>query len=112
MGMAKGYWVVMSILGYITFFGISLGPLTFVVVAEIFPNRVRAKAISIAILSLWVSTFVVSLVFPAMLKFLGGAYTFWLFGGLSVFAFLFIWKIVPETKGKTLEEIEQSWSKR
>ncbi|MDB5132971.1 MAG: transporter [Mucilaginibacter sp.] len=112
MGMAKGYWVVSSILGYISFFGISLGPLAFVVIAEIFPTRVRAKAISVAIFSLWLSTFAVSLVFPAFLKFLGGAYTFWLFMGFAVLSFLFIWKVVPETKGKTLEEIEQYWSKK
>jgi len=112
MDMTKGYWVMLSILGYISFFGISLGPLTFVVVAEIFPNRVRAKAISLAILTLWLSTFTVSLVFPAFLKLLGGACTFWLFTGFSVVSFLFIWKIVPETKGKTLEEIEQYWSKK
>lgn len=111
MNMTKGYWVVMAILGYISFFGISLGPLTFVVIAEIFPNRVRAKAISVAILCLWVSTFIVSLVFPGLLKFFGGAYTFWVFAGLSAVAFLFICKVVPETKGKTLEEIEQYWSK-
>jgi len=112
MDMTKGYWVVLSILGYISFFGISLGPLTFVVVAEIFPTRVRAKAISVAILTLWLSTFAVSLVFPAFLKLLGGAYTFWLFTGFSVLSFLFIWKIIPETKGKTLEEIEKYWSNR
>jgi len=112
MNMTKGYWVVLSILGYITFFGISLGPLTFVVVAEIFPTRVRAKAISVAIVTLWLSTFAVSLAFPVFLKFFGGAFTFWLFTGFSVLSFLFIWKIVPETKGKTLEEIEQYWSKR
>jgi len=106
-GMTKGYWVVISILGYVSFFGISLGPLTFVVVAEIFPNRVRAKAISTAILCLWVSTFLVSLLFPALLKFFGGASTFWLFAFLSILAFLFIWRAVPETKGKTLEEIEK-----
>lgn len=106
-GMIKGYWVVVSILGYVSFFGISLGPLTFVVVAEIFPNRVRAKAISIAILCLWSSTFLVSLLFPALLKLFGGASTFWLFAFLSILAFLFIWKAVPETKGKTLEEIEK-----
>jgi len=86
--------------------------LTFVVVAEIFPTRVRAKAISLAILTLWLSTFAVSLVFPAFLKLLGGACTFWLFTGFSAFSFLFIWKIVPETKGKTLEQIEQYWSNR
>ncbi len=109
-GMTNGYWVIVAILSYVSFFGISLGPLTFVVVAEIFPNHVRARAISIAILCLWVSTFIVSLVFPALLKFFGGAYTFWLFMLLSILAFLFIWKKLPETKGKTLEEIEKYWS--
>ena len=110
MHMTKGFWIVGSILGYISFFGVSLGPLTFVVIAEIFPTAVRAKAMSVAILTLWLSTFLVSLIFPVLLKFIGGADTFWFFAAMSLLSFLFIWKYIPETKGKTLESIEKYWA--
>jgi len=108
-GLAKGYLVLISILAYIAFFAVSLGPLTFVVIAEIFPNRTRGRAMSISMFSLWFSVFIVSQSFPMLLDSIGSAFTFWIFMLMSVFTFLFVWKVVPETKGKTLEEIEKSW---
>lgn len=108
-GLAKGYLVLISILAYIAFFAVSLGPLTFVVIAEIFPNRTRGRAMSISMFSLWLSVFIVSQSFPMLLDSIGSAFTFWIFMLMSVFTFLFVWKVVPETKGKTLEEIEKSW---
>lgn len=108
--LAKGNLVLIAILAYIAFFALSLGPLTFVVIAEIFPTRVRGRAMSIAIFMLWVSVFIVSQLFPVLLVSIGSAFTFWLFMLASVFAFLFIWKILPETKGKTLEEMEALWT--
>lgn len=107
--MAKGYLVLVAILAYISFFAISLGPLTFVVVAEIFPTYVRGKAMSAAIFFLWVAVYAVSQSFPMLLKSIGSAFTFWLYMIMSVIAFVFVWYRVPETKGKTLEEIEQLW---
>lgn len=108
----KGYLVLVAILAYIAFFASSLGPLTFVVVAEIFPNRVRGKAMSICLFFLWLAVYVVSQFFPILLQSIGSAYTFWLFMIMSLIAFLFVWKMVPETKGKSLEEIERSWHKK
>jgi SP family arabinose:H+ symporter-like MFS transporter len=108
----KGYLVLVAILAYIACFALSLGPLTFVVIAEIFPNRVRGRAMSICLFFLWASVYFVSQFFPMLLKSIGSAYTFWIFMGTSIIAFLFVWKIVPETKGKTLEEIERSWYKK
>lgn len=109
LNMQEGYWVLIGILLYISFFAISLGPLTFVVVAEIFPNAIRGRAMSVAIFFLWISVFLVSQTFPMLLESIGEAYTFWIYGILSALALAFILKMVPETKGKTLEEIEKLW---
>ncbi|NTS42566.1 sugar porter family MFS transporter [Flavisolibacter sp. BT320] len=105
----QGYWVLAGILAYISFFAISLGPLTFVVVAEIFPTHIRGRAMSVAIFFLWLSVYIVSQTFPMLLESIGSAYTFWIYMVMSVIAFIFVWAMVPETKGKTLEEIEQLW---
>jgi SP family arabinose:H+ symporter-like MFS transporter len=105
--MAKGYLVLIAILAYIAFFAISLGPLAFVVIAEIFSNRNRGKAMSVSIFFLWVSVFAVSQTFPMLLSSIGSSYTFWIFMTMSVLAFIFVKKLVPETKGKSLEEIEK-----
>ncbi|OJW34904.1 MAG: arabinose-proton symporter [Sphingobacteriales bacterium 46-32] len=104
-----GYWVLAGILLYISFFAISLGPLTFVVVAEIFPNQIRGRAMGVAIFFLWLSVYIVSQTFPMLLDAIGTAYTFWIYMVMSVLAFLFIWRSVPETKGKSLEEIQKMW---
>ncbi len=103
------YGVLGGILLYISFFAISLGPLTFVVVAEIFPNSIRGRAMGVAIFFLWLSVYIVSQTFPMLLEAIGSAYTFWIYMAMSVLAFLFIWRMVPETKGKTLEEIQELW---
>ncbi len=105
----QGYWVLAGILAYISFFAISLGPLTFVVVAEIFPTHIRGRAMSVAIFFLWLSVYIVSQTFPMLLESIGSAYTFWIYMVMSVIAFIFVWAMVPETKGKTLEAIEQLW---
>lgn len=107
----QGYLVLIAILGYIAFFAMSLGPLTFVVIAEIFPTKSRATAMSIATFFLWLAVFLVSQTFPILIGSIGSAYTFWLYTLISILAFLFIRKSFPETKGKTLEEIEASWTK-
>lgn len=111
MGAVKGYLILITILIYIAFFALSLGPLTFVVIAEIFPNKSRGKAMSICLFFLWTAVYFVSQFFPIFLESIGSAYTFWLFMIMSIIAFVFVWKIVPETKGKSLEEIEKIWQK-
>jgi SP family arabinose:H+ symporter-like MFS transporter len=107
--MSSGYWVLIGILMYISFFAISLGPLTFVVVAEIFPNHIRGRAMSVAIFFLWLSVYVVSQTFPMLLESIGTAWTFWIYMVMSVLAFVFVWNLVPETKEKSLEEIQKMW---
>jgi MFS transporter, SP family, arabinose:H+ symporter len=107
--MAKGYVVLIAILAYIAFFAVSLGPLAFVVIAEIFSNRNRGKAMSVSIFFLWISVYVVSQSFPMLLSSIGSDYTFWIYMVMAVLAFFFVLKLVPETKGKSLEEIEKYW---
>ncbi|ASK31458.1 arabinose-proton symporter [Chryseobacterium sp. T16E-39] len=104
----QGYLILIAILGYIACFAMSLGPLAFVVIAEIFPTKARGTAMSVATFFLWLAVFLVSQTFPVLIGSIGNAYTFWLYMVIAVIAFLFIWKKVPETKGKTLEEIEES----
>ncbi|REC48885.1 sugar porter family MFS transporter [Chryseobacterium pennipullorum] len=106
----QGYLLLIAILGYIACFAMSLGPLTFVVIAEIFPTKSRAMAMSVATFFLWLAVFAVSQTFPVMVGSLGNAYTFWIYMIIAVFTFIFIWKMIPETKGKTLEEIEKEWT--
>ncbi|WP_315824635.1 MFS transporter [Paraflavitalea speifideaquila] len=101
--------VLLAILAYIAFFAISLGPLTFVVVAEIFPTHVRGRAMSVAIFFLWAAVFLVSQTFPMLQSSVGEASTFWIYMIMSVVAFLFVWRLVPETKEKSLEDIEKFW---
>nr|WP_315030367.1 sugar porter family MFS transporter [uncultured Chryseobacterium sp.] len=105
----QGYLVLLAILGYIACFAMSLGPLTFVVIAEIFPTKARAAAMSVSTFFLWLSVFLVSQTFPILIGSVGSAYTFWGYMIISVFTLVFIWKMIPETKGKTLEEIEKDW---
>lgn len=108
----QGYMVLIAILGYIACFAMSLGPLTFVVIAEIFPTKVRATAMSVATFFLWAAVFLVSQTFPVLIGSVGNAYTFWLYMIIAIAAFLFILKRIPETKGKTLEEIENTWESK
>ena len=104
-----GIMLLFFILSYISFFAISLGPLTFVVIAEIFPTSIRGRASGIAIFFLWLSVYIVSQTFPLLLETLGPPGTFWIYMGFSIAAAIFIWKYIPETKGKTLEQIEDLW---
>jgi len=108
-GFAQGYLVLFAILAYIAFFAISLGPLAFVVIAEIFSNRNRGMAMSVCIFFLWVSVYAVSQSFPMLLDSIGSAFTFWIYMIMAVFAFVFVYKLIPETKEKSLEEIERYW---
>jgi SP family arabinose:H+ symporter-like MFS transporter len=108
----QGYLILIAILGYIASFAMSMGPLAFVVIAEIFPTKARATAMSVATFFLWLAVFLVSQTFPVLIGNIGNAYTFWLYMVIAILAFLFIWKRVPETKGKTLEEIEDTWTEK
>lgn len=109
-GHTSGLLILISILVYVAAFAISLGPVVWVIMSEIFPNHIRGKATAIASMMLWLADYVVSQSFPPLLSSAGPAITFWIFGVLALFTFLFTWRVVPETKGKSLEEIEEMWS--
>ena len=111
-GNTSGPIVLIFILVYVAAFAISLGPVVWVLISEIFPNRIRAKATAIASMALWLGNYVVSQSFPPMLASAGPAITFWIFGVLSLVTFVFTWRIVPETKGKSLEHIESLWTSK
>ncbi len=107
MGQATGVLVLIFILGYIAFFAASLGPTLWVVVSEIFPNRLRSKGMSVALVSLWVAATFVTIIFPVMLEALNGAVTFMVFAFICLVNLWYVVRYVPETKGKTLEELEK-----
>jgi MFS family permease len=90
---------------YVAAFAISLGPIFWLLISEIYPLRVRGVAMSIATTSNWAFNLLVALTFLILLNSLGPAQTFWMYAVLSVGAFLFSYRFVPETKGRALEEI-------
>ncbi|NDV57856.1 MFS transporter [Bacteroides sp. 519] len=92
-------------------YAMSLAPIVWVVLSEIFPTRIRGAAMAVATFFLWVASFVLTYTFPIMNETLGASGTFWIYGGICVAGFLFIRSQLPETKGKTLEEIENELTK-
>ncbi len=123
IGMAVGMFAIgilsfMDIIGvgtlifmviYTASFMMSWGPVCWVLVSELFPNAIRGKAVAIAVAAQWGANFLISSTFPAVAEFsTGGTYCF--YGLMSLLSFIFVWKMVPETKGKTLEEMENLYS--
>jgi SP family arabinose:H+ symporter-like MFS transporter len=106
---SQGWLLLPFILLYIACFASSMGPVVWVVMSEIFPTRIRGRAMSIATVVLWIGCYAVSQTFPMFVETLGSAYTFWIYMVMAVFTFFFVLKVLPETKGRTLEEIESSW---
>jgi len=102
-----GFLILAFVLIYIASFAASLGPITWVFIAEIYPNRLRSEAMSVAVVSLWAAVFLVSLTFPYMLNALGGGTAFLVFGSMCVVYLVFLITKIPETKGKSLEELER-----
>ena len=102
-------WIFAFTLAYVGSFAVAMGPVVWVVLSEIFPTRTRGRAMGVATVALWIACFVVSQTVPWMFKNLGHSTTFWVYAAMCVVAFVFTAGFVPETKGKTLEEIERSW---
>lgn len=123
IGLAAQYqaislWVLLFMLSYIACFALSVGPVTWVLLSEIFPTKIRGRAMSIATFCLWSANFVVSQTFPMMdenawlLSRFNHGFPFYVYAGFCLVLVLTIWKAVPETKGRSLEEIERSWGAR
>lgn len=105
-GQTQGIALLVFMLLYIACFAFSLGPITWILINEIFPTGIRVKAVSICTMALWIAVWMVGQFFPWLIKHFGPAFTFWSFAIFSLINFIFSWKIVKETKGKTLEEME------
>ncbi len=112
-----GLVALVFMLTYTAFFAMSWGPVTWVLLSEIFPNSIRG-AMSIAVAAQWIANLIISWTFPILdgnpwltMHFHKG-FTYWLYGIMSILAAIFVWKLVPETKGRTLEDMEKLWKKK
>ena len=106
----KGVLPVLSIIVYAAFFMMSWGPICWVLISEIFPNTIRGKAVAIAVAFQWIFNYIVSSTFPALYDF-SPMFAYSLYGIICVAAAIFVWRWVPETKGKTLEDMSKLWKK-
>ena len=113
-----GVFALICMLVYVAGFAMSWGPVTWVLLSEIFPNNIRGKALAVAVAVQWVANYLVSWTFPIMDKnsdliaLFNHGFAYWVYGIMGILATLFVWKYVPETKGKTLEEMNQLWDKK
>lgn len=106
-----GISTLVFIIIYTASFMMSWGPICWVLISEIFPNKIRGRAVALAVAAQWTANYFISSTYPAMMDFSGGL-TYWFYGFMSILSFFFVWKMVPETKGKTLEEMESLWKKK
>lgn len=114
----KGIVALLCMLLYIAGFAVSWGPVTWVLLSEIFPNQIRGTAMAIAVAAQWIANFAVSWTFPiidnnpTLVSQYHHGFAYWIYGGMSILAAIFMWKLVPETKGRSLEEMEKLWLKK
>jgi sugar porter (SP) family MFS transporter len=110
-GLAEGILLLSFILVFIACFAFSLGPVVWVILSEIYPTRIRGRTMSIATLAVWIGTATLGQMIPILLENLGPAITFWIFALFCIPTLYIGVRLLPETKGKTLEEIERYWLK-
>ena len=108
----NGLWLLAFIVLFTGSFAAAMGPIPWIVISEIFPTKIRGQAMSVAVLVLWTSCYIVSQTFPMLVEAIGNAKTFWIYAACSFAGLIFVTLAVPETKGKTLEEIEQYWQRK
>jgi SP family xylose:H+ symportor-like MFS transporter len=110
-----GLAALIFMLGYVACFAVSWGPVTWVLLSEIFPNRIRGKAMAVAVAAQWISNYLISSTFPILdksswlIEKFNHGFAYWIYGVMGILAAWFMWKMVPETKGKSLEEMEKLW---
>jgi SP family xylose:H+ symportor-like MFS transporter len=118
MMQSKGMFSLICMLVYIAGFAVSWGPVTWVLLSEMFPNKIRNSALAIAVTAQWIANYLVSWSFPimkdnpALVAAFHYGFPYFVYGVMGVLAALFTWKFIPETKGRTLEELEQLWEKK
>lgn len=105
-----GMGTLIFIIVYTASFMMSWGPICWVLISEIFPNKIRGQAVAVAVAAQWAANYFISSTYPMMMEFSGGL-TYGFYGLMSVLSAIFVWKFVPETKGKTLENMENFWRK-
>jgi MFS transporter, SP family, arabinose:H+ symporter len=103
--------LLIFILFYIACFAFSFGPVVWVILSEIYPTRIRGRAMGVATVTLWASNWIVGQFTPTLLETVTASGTFWLFALTCFPAIIVTWKLVPETKRRHLEEIEKIWLK-
>lgn len=104
-----GISTLVFIILYTASFMMSWGPICWVLISEIFPNKIRGQAVAVAVAAQWAANYFISSTYPSMMEF-SGAFTYGFYGVMSVLSLLFVWKMVPETKNKSLEEMEALWT--
>jgi SP family xylose:H+ symportor-like MFS transporter len=107
---AIGIGTLIFIIIYTASFMMSWGPICWVLISEIFPNKIRGRAVAIAVAAQWAANYLISSTYPVMMQH-SGAMTYGFYGLMSILSAIFVWKFVPETKGMTLEEMDNTWSK-
>jgi SP family xylose:H+ symportor-like MFS transporter len=111
-----GTIALVCVLGFVASFSFSWGPITWVLLSEMFPNAVRSRLMSVAVAVQWITNYLVSSTFPLLdknewlLNTFNHGFSFGLFGIMAGLSCIFAWKFIPETKGKTLEQMEQIWN--
>ena len=109
IGRAQGMLLLSLVLIFIACFAFSLGPVVWVILSEIYPNRIRGRAMSIATIAVWIGTSIIGQMIPLSLDNLGPNITFWIFAFFCIPTLYIGWRLLPETKGRTLEDIERHW---
>ena len=107
-----GITSVISLMCYVSFFAIGLGPIVWLIISEIYPLEIRGRAMGVAIFFNWAANYIVSLTFLTLIQFLGAAGAFWFYAAVGVFALWFVFKKVPETKNKTFEQVQKFFKKK
>ena len=107
-----GVLLLLSVIVFLASFAFSIGPLKFVVAAEIFPAHIRGRAMALSIMVMWVADTVIGQLTPVLLEWIGAAFTFWFFALWCALAFVTVYRLLPETKGKSLEDIERQWHEK
>lgn len=106
-----GISTLLFIIVYTASFMMSWGPICWVLISEIFPNKIRGQAVAIAVAAQWAANYFISSTYPMMMEYSGGL-TYGFYGVMSILSAIFVWKFVPETKGKTLEQMENLWKRK
>lgn len=109
MGYTSSIFLLLCVLVFLACFAFSIGPLKFVVASEIFPASIRGRGMAVSVMVMWVADTIMGQLTPMLLREFGTASTFFIFSMFCLVAFITVYKLLPETKGKSLEEIELSW---